>query len=202
MVIRKDGATKTVEQIKLPQWLNNLITKKWFLYLFAAVVLVLVIGFSLPANTRAELVNSVFAKTATDNSANQQTVTANSQNLPVTTNEWYPVGSDNRVEFNVYETKVTIVVPEKPDGNIGVSLGDSNLWNSGKELLLQLRFKNTNTGEIFESQITSQLKSGSGIRAWGLIMGNLNIDPKTVQWQPKFGTKDRDMPKTKKVTLQ
>lgn len=66
MVIRKDGATETVEQIKLPQWLNNLITKKWFLYLFTAVVLVLVIGFSLPANTRAELVNSVFAKTAID----------------------------------------------------------------------------------------------------------------------------------------
>jgi len=66
MVIRKDGATETVEQIKLPQWLNNLITKKWFLYLFTAVVLVLVIGFSLPANTRAELLNGVFAKTAID----------------------------------------------------------------------------------------------------------------------------------------
>lgn len=66
MVIRKKDRTETIEQVKLPKWLDDLITKKWFLYLFAAVMVVLVVGSTLPANTRAELINSVFAKGPTE----------------------------------------------------------------------------------------------------------------------------------------
>lgn len=70
MVIKKEGNGEVgkIEQIKLPKWLEELITKKWFLYLFAAVVLVMVIGFSLPASTRDNIANAIFAKTATDGS--------------------------------------------------------------------------------------------------------------------------------------
>lgn len=68
MVIKK-GETeteKTISEMTLPKWLDDLITKKWFLYVATAVVLVLFVGFSLPANTRDNLANAIFAKTSTD----------------------------------------------------------------------------------------------------------------------------------------
>lgn len=66
MVLKKDRTTETIEQIKLPKWLDDLITKKWFLYVATAVVLVLLVGISLPASTKDNLANAIFAKTATD----------------------------------------------------------------------------------------------------------------------------------------
>lgn len=66
MVIKKKNSvfSEQTPEIQLPKWMLT----KWFLYLATAVVLVLFIGFSLPAGTRDNVANAIFAKTAIDGS--------------------------------------------------------------------------------------------------------------------------------------
>jgi len=126
MVIRKkNSATETIEEMKFPKWLNDLMAKKWFLYLTVAVMIVLVVGFSLPANTRTELVNSVFAKgppsgdgvnippvitgTATSTSTPEQEKTATNKKLKV---EY--VNGDSTLKLSEIELGKIYIEPANP----------------------------------------------------------------------------------------
>jgi len=64
MVIKKKSSVfgEQTPEIQLPKWMLT----KWFLYIATAVMVVLFVGFSLPASTRDNIADAVFAKTATD----------------------------------------------------------------------------------------------------------------------------------------
>lgn len=302
MVVKKGNneVGKTIGEQKLPKWIDDLIVKKWFLPLAVVVMLVLFVGFTLPANTRADLANNIFAKTTTDASSlgqdpasggnNMQgqpaigetprpktTVSANpasgqvpvpkeyeynpnikEEQIPVgaavvsingedylhfnnemgdvsmkdylahkeefdakfnptqkkplqgedslgqkkTTDEWYPMGEANEVEFRPYgSTKITISVPDKPGYSGRVVQSDRGIYDNHQELQVQLRYKNTATGQIVYGQRAGQYSNGMGTREdWTKILGN--IDPNTVQWQPIFSLKNLEVQKVTKGNLQ
>jgi len=216
MVVKKGNTVEKeiIENIKLPKWIDNLITQKWFLYLMIAT---LIMGGLYMSPIGA----SIFASTSTtqksqpppDNNPPPPSIktpptgtatptptpTSGQETTQPLSNEWYSISAkEYRTGEKFQYNGINFIIVVGPNGR-GTSLYITSeelhkIIISEKSLLIKIKFRIKGMNEVFETPVVafSSLMTDP-MKGWTETLGDRaqNLQPSDIEWQPEFGLKNK-----------